>query len=1082
MTEPDMIHAITASTGIVVGHPIFITDGEQRTICVSSTLPPAMQRSSTWKLEDFDLHKELYRGKSSLLYMATEKKSGMQIALKLYRKKKLSTLNRYQVEREIRIHINMEHENIIRLYAAFEDEKNVYMVQEFAGGGDLFEDLKRNGGQVKERQAVKGVIQPFLSSLVYMHSKTIIHRDIKPENILLSSSKVIKVADFGLSIDCSLERPVTRAGTLDYMVRWIVDDVVAPEVLICPDKRRPEENKDKELLAYTPQVDAWAVGILAYEILVGYPPFEQESRAQTYEMIMYKEPKFPVNMSQEAKSFISMALIKVSSCQEANSFMSTALIKVRSCQEANSFISTALIKVRSCHEANSFISMALIKNATNRSTIADLARHPWILSHSSSASASTTVAVPPQVSRVHSQHYSAQQASSAASATSSATPAPAAGGSPALATASAAPSSSTTAGSTISAASSTVKKRSSRHNAATVSSSGVNSPSTPTFPAEPLSPKSPMPPSSSMSRHNPSGETSVPSHAHTPSSPHAPTISGTLQHAPSSTLMRGESGRLPSYDTAASTGPFNTSSTHTGHTYSSPRATQPTPLTITSPTTKSPRNLASSSPTASSLLTQELPLPSQVSYSTTSTSPLPSRLKSSSGVSQYTMTPLQVSANNNPVLPASTSSPGSLYVPSLVPRSANSSLCRNAPSPILVVGAAAAGGTVSNTGTAKSSMSGAATEDEDLDASYTEDELRGFNQKFLLQQPSQAAMPVGAASSSNYSASGGAHHGQHRSQQLPVTTRLAQGGPASPPSSTPQKSPLAGVLSDDSLMVDRSGSITALHRPISFSRVSGNALALGIAAPASPSAALMQRLRVADFDDSGRGVHQVSSPSGKSSTALAGATGSKYSKIFSKMWGGVTNGSSVGALVLREDSVSSPAARVESMSRPLGMNSVEFKSGSHARSGRAARHVELKVSEVAAGGFVGRLNSEGVLTRPVFTSAEVPGGSSSSSSGALGAVSFGILTAGERTTGGGNSSAAHLSILSGNGAGSSSTAGGEHVFGGVGVSGRSFTSSYKQPGASRIAQGAMVSKIEAYVTQRQQQRKQQQQQYADSSI
>jgi hypothetical protein len=48
------------------------------------------------KLEDFDLHKELYRGKSSLLYMATEKKSGMQVALKLYRKKKLSTLNRYQ--------------------------------------------------------------------------------------------------------------------------------------------------------------------------------------------------------------------------------------------------------------------------------------------------------------------------------------------------------------------------------------------------------------------------------------------------------------------------------------------------------------------------------------------------------------------------------------------------------------------------------------------------------------------------------------------------------------------------------------------------------------------------------------------------------------------------------------------------------------------------------------------------------------------------------------------------------------------------------------------------------------------------
>jgi aurora kinase, other len=58
-------------------------------------------------------------------------------------------------------------------------------------------------------------------------------------------------------------------------------------------------------------VDAWAVGILCYELLVGYPPFEQESRAATYEHIMYKEPKFPVGMSEEAKRFVSAALVKV---------------------------------------------------------------------------------------------------------------------------------------------------------------------------------------------------------------------------------------------------------------------------------------------------------------------------------------------------------------------------------------------------------------------------------------------------------------------------------------------------------------------------------------------------------------------------------------------------------------------------------------------------------------------------------------------------------------------------------------------------------------------------------------------------
>ena len=66
----------------------------------------------------------------------------------------------------------------------------------------------------------------------------------------------------------------------------------------------------------TLQVDAWAVGILAYELLVGYPPFEQESRAATYEHIMYKEPKFPAWMTEEAKQFISLALHKVSATPE----------------------------------------------------------------------------------------------------------------------------------------------------------------------------------------------------------------------------------------------------------------------------------------------------------------------------------------------------------------------------------------------------------------------------------------------------------------------------------------------------------------------------------------------------------------------------------------------------------------------------------------------------------------------------------------------------------------------------------------------------------------------------------------------
>jgi hypothetical protein len=73
-------------------------------------------------------------------------------------------------------------------------------------------------------------------------------------------------ADFGLSINHVEERPVTRVGTLDYM---------APEVVVCPDKHHPNDHKELTHLHYTAVVDAWAVGVLAYELVVGKAPFDK---------------------------------------------------------------------------------------------------------------------------------------------------------------------------------------------------------------------------------------------------------------------------------------------------------------------------------------------------------------------------------------------------------------------------------------------------------------------------------------------------------------------------------------------------------------------------------------------------------------------------------------------------------------------------------------------------------------------------------------------------------------------------------------------------------------------------------------
>lgn len=253
-------------------------DAPPRTLVVTPRCPSSMlsglgrdQPGNAWKLEDYDLHRQLYKGKASLLYSATCRASGARVALKLYRKARLSELNWYQVAREVCLHSRLSHPHVVDLFAAFEDKDHVYLVQEYASGGDLYEALKRAGGKLKESAVAGEVVAPCLDAVAYLHSLGIIHRDIKPENILLcpvmpssnnnvqqqqqqqnaahvreshhsqhpsaitttggdpatggvpgsssspSRTHVVKLADFGLSIDGQAERPVTRAGTLDYM-------------------------------------------------------------------------------------------------------------------------------------------------------------------------------------------------------------------------------------------------------------------------------------------------------------------------------------------------------------------------------------------------------------------------------------------------------------------------------------------------------------------------------------------------------------------------------------------------------------------------------------------------------------------------------------------------------------------------------------------------------------------------------------------------------------------------------------------------------------------------------------------------
>lgn len=276
------------------------TARKPKLISVSPSLPASMQRR-LWSLADFTVVRKMYTGYASSVYQARCNYSGDTVALKVYHLESLCELNHYQVLREIRVHASLHHQNIIHLYASFQEANDIILVQEYAENGDLYRLLHKNGGRLAERQAVEMVLAPFLHALHYLHTHGIMHRDVKPENVLFTEQWVLKLADFGLAIDLNEERAVTRAGTLDYM---------APEVLRCPPKNLPQENKHLSQLHYNNSVDAWAVGVFAYELIVGYPPFSGSSQTDSVERIMHGRPDFPEKTSELARDFICAALKK----------------------------------------------------------------------------------------------------------------------------------------------------------------------------------------------------------------------------------------------------------------------------------------------------------------------------------------------------------------------------------------------------------------------------------------------------------------------------------------------------------------------------------------------------------------------------------------------------------------------------------------------------------------------------------------------------------------------------------------------------------------------------------------------------
>lgn len=207
-------------------------------------------------LDYYELRENLGKGKFGIVRGGIHKKTGKRVAIKVMKKSAMSQLDVELVKQEIEILKMCQHPNLLHMLDVFENTEYIYIVTEVLEGGDLFAFLEKRKFKIPEQKASK-IIHSLAAGLYYLHSYGIVHRDLKPENILMvdkTENSDVKIVDFGLSKMIGPTQSCSEPfGTLAY---------VAPEVL----QQKP----------YGKAVDVWGLGILAFLMMMGSLPFDNE--------------------------------------------------------------------------------------------------------------------------------------------------------------------------------------------------------------------------------------------------------------------------------------------------------------------------------------------------------------------------------------------------------------------------------------------------------------------------------------------------------------------------------------------------------------------------------------------------------------------------------------------------------------------------------------------------------------------------------------------------------------------------------------------------------------------------------------
>ncbi|XP_069363206.1 serine/threonine-protein kinase MARK2-like isoform X16 [Maniola hyperantus] len=234
----------------------------------------------------YKLLKTIGKGNFAKVKLAKHVPTGKEVAIKIIDKTQLNPSSLQKLFREVRIMKMLDHPNIVKLFQVIETEKTLYLVMEYASGGEVFDYLVLHG-RMKEKEA-RAKFRQIVSAVQYCHQKRIIHRDLKAENLLLDGEMNIKIADFGFSNE------FTPGAKLDTFCG-------------SPPYAAPELFQGKKYDG--PEVDVWSLGVILYTLVSGSLPFDGSTLRELRERVLRGKYRIPFYMSTDCENLLKKFLV-----------------------------------------------------------------------------------------------------------------------------------------------------------------------------------------------------------------------------------------------------------------------------------------------------------------------------------------------------------------------------------------------------------------------------------------------------------------------------------------------------------------------------------------------------------------------------------------------------------------------------------------------------------------------------------------------------------------------------------------------------------------------------------------------------